>query len=52
MATDFLGETINGWILDGGEGEKFECGGGVMIPLRLGDFIISLPATADGSCSG
>lgn len=49
MVTDVLGE-CDGWILDGGEGEKFDCRGGVMISLRLGDFSICLPATAEGSC--
>lgn len=38
--------------LDGGDGEKFDLGAGVMMPLRLGDLDICFPAIAAGSCRG
>lgn len=37
---------------DGGDGEKLNLGAGAMIPLRLGDRDICLPAITAGSCRG
>jgi hypothetical protein len=42
---------IDGWALDGGDGEKLDLGAGIMIPLRLGDLDICFPIVA-GSCRG
>lgn len=43
---------IDGWALDGGDGEKLDLGAGIMIPLRLGDLDICFPAMVAGSCRG
>lgn len=49
---DHLGGEIGRGTPDGGDGEKLNLGAGHMIPLRLGDLVISFPETGAGSCSG